>query len=91
MVTSEVGIDARLAQRPLSLGLPSNLGLSTNKGPFQGPFYLQFIDASGQILNRRFRLSATPPFVCFSQTFNRGKDDEFKLGRSGGACEWSGQ
>lgn len=28
---------------------------------------------------------------CDSQTFNRGKDDEFKLGRSSGACEWSGQ
>lgn len=78
------------APRPLSLGCPSDFLLST-KGPSKALFYLQFIDVSDQILNRRFRLSATPPFVCFSQTFNRGKDDEFKLGRSGSACEWSGQ
>jgi hypothetical protein len=28
---------------------------------------------------------------CASQTFNRGNDDEFNLGRSSGTCEWSGQ
>ena len=29
-------------------------------------------------------------FVCFANLQQR-QDDEFKLGRTGGACEWSGQ